>query len=103
MAKPTIPQDPETGALTGLRHHNPHAILGAHPGDGGGVVVRVFRPDATTVRLIRDGVAPVQFAHGSADGLFEATVPGTRDGFRYRLEIGFPDGGTILIGDPYSF
>jgi len=103
MANPIIPLDPETGALTGLRHHNPHAILGAHPADGGGVVVRVFRPDAVSVKLIRDEMPPVEFTRWGADGLFEVMVPGTREGFRYQLEVGFSDGGKILISDPYAF
>jgi 1,4-alpha-glucan branching enzyme len=41
---------PELDALVHREHSNPHAVLGAHPADGG-VVVRALRPSARSVHV----------------------------------------------------
>ena len=54
-------------------HHDPHSILGAHPGPDG-VVVRVLRPLAKSVTVVLpDGQRfPAEHVH---EGVFAATLP----------------------------
>jgi 1,4-alpha-glucan branching enzyme len=85
-------------------HHDPHRILGAHPteSDRTGVVVRVYRPDATAAEcLVSDGsdVALEQVA----PGLFAGWIPGVELPLGYRLRFRFADGRTSERGDPYQF
>src|ERR1700727_1350308 len=75
-------------------HHDPHSILGAHPGPGG-VVVRVLRPLAKSVTVVLpDGQRfPAEHVH---EGVFAATLPAgqTPD---YRIAVTYPDdsGGSL--------
>jgi 1,4-alpha-glucan branching enzyme len=55
-----------------LEFANPHAYLGAHP-TSGGVVVRAFRPDAESVRVLPMGV---ELERLDDTGLFERVVEG---------------------------
>ncbi|MDG4831475.1 1,4-alpha-glucan branching protein GlgB [Solwaraspora sp. WMMD1047] len=72
--------------------HDPHAVLGAHPGDGG-TVIRTLRRGADKVTaLVGDDRHPMHRVHD--DGVFEVTVPGQVHD--YRVEV---DGETH--DDPY--
>src|SRR5579875_4162349 len=89
---PRAPRKPQTAsAATGVSigeiervvagtHHDPHAVLGAHPGPDG-VVVRALRPLAATVTVVLgDGQRfPMSHVH---QGVFAVTLPrgGTGDG-----------------------
>ena len=54
---------------------DPHAILGAHEANGGGVVVRAYRPEAQAVRVQPAGV---EAELKDPSGLWEAMLlPGT--------------------------
>ena len=88
-------------SLAGGRIADPHAVLGAHPGDGG-VVVRAFRPEAEGVTVRVDGQA-VQAEQVHPAGVFEAAVPGAELPLAYELEVAYPDGGTFVLRDPYAF
>ncbi len=92
-------------------HHDPHAILGAHPVTGG-IAIRTLRPLATSVTIVlADGRRfPAGHLH---QGVFAATVPGTEIP-DYRLAVTYPgaeDGppgagtpgqrGELLADDPY--
>jgi len=86
-------------------HHDPHAILGAHPGTDG-VLVRVLRPLAKSVTVVLpDGARfPAEHVH---EGVFAATVPGPQAP-DYRVAVSYPDGNggalpEILTDDPYRF
>jgi 1,4-alpha-glucan branching enzyme len=86
---------------------NPHSFLGMHllpRTDGGAVIVRAFRPDATRVTLIERGGerrrAPLAKVHDA--GLFAATIEGRGTVFPYDLEITH-GGHTWVQGDPYRF
>jgi 1,4-alpha-glucan branching enzyme len=87
-------------------HHDPHSILGAHPGPGG-VLIRMLRPLARAVTIVLpDGRRyPAEHVH---EGVFAATVPGTEVP-DYRVAVSYPadDGGgplpEILTDDPYRF
>jgi 1,4-alpha-glucan branching enzyme len=67
-------------------HHEPHSILGAHPGIDGQVTVRAWRPDATAVTVLL-GQGPggseasdkVGMRQVHPAGVFEATFPSRPD------------------------
>src|SRR4051812_27195194 len=72
--------------------HDPHAILGAHPG-GGHTIIRTLRKGAKSVAVLHDGErVPATKVH--PDGIFAADLPGTV--LDYRLEV---DG--VECDDPY--
>jgi 1,4-alpha-glucan branching enzyme len=74
--------------------HDPHAVLGAHPADGGSVI-RTLRRGASEVAVVVDGQRyPAAQVH--PEGIFEATVPGTVS--EYRVDV---DGS--LCDDPYRY
>lgn len=53
----TDPGEPDPATVERLldgTHHNPHSVLGAHPHPDG-TVVRVLRPHADEVRVVREG------------------------------------------------
>ena len=53
--------------LAARDHHEPHRVLGAHPTPDG-VVVRVWWPEAESVRVVPDGGEPIDLPH-RASGL----------------------------------
>ncbi|HLT69309.1 MAG TPA: 1,4-alpha-glucan branching protein GlgB [Acidimicrobiales bacterium] len=83
-------------ALVSGTCRDPHQVLGAHR-DGDGVVVRAWRPGATTATL--EG-RPMRRVHDA--GVFEvrlarAPAPG------YRVTYGWDGGGTHTVVEPWSF
>ncbi|MFF2850265.1 1,4-alpha-glucan branching enzyme [Streptomyces sp. NPDC058001] len=81
--------------LAGM-HHDPHAVLGAHPVDGG-FAVRVLRPYALGVSLQLDGKRISLDDNG--DGFFSALLPGTEPP-KYRLLVSYQDA-EIETADAY--
>src|SRR5437588_11783777 len=94
----------ELDALVRREHSNPHAVLGAHPSDGG-VAIRVLRPAAqsVTVRLngSTSGVAQLEQVHPG--GVFEGVLEDASLPLRYQLEVDYGSAGRFTIDDPYSF
>jgi 1,4-alpha-glucan branching enzyme len=78
---------------------DPHSVLGAHEAKGG-VVVRVFRPNAGAVRVQPAGV---EAALIDPAGLWEAKLPGAKLPLDYELEVEYPNGLDVTFRDPYSF
>ncbi|WP_240796501.1 1,4-alpha-glucan branching enzyme [Streptomyces sp. RFCAC02] len=83
-------------------HHDPHALLGAHPEPGRGVRVRVLRPGAREVTVLGTRLAP------EGDGLFSGLLPAAAAGPgggvpAYELEVTYGDGDTRVAHDPYRF
>jgi 1,4-alpha-glucan branching enzyme len=78
---------------------DPHAYLGAHSVEGG-VVVRAYRPDARSVRVLPMGVELERLGDG---GVFEGTIEGAGLPLDYELEVGYPAGDAYVIRDPYAF
>ncbi len=75
-------------------------MLGAHPAPGG-VVVRVWRPEARAVRVYPDGGPPVELAH-RASALFEAVIEGATAPLAYEVEVEY-DTYSVHGRDPYAF
>ncbi|MEV0279110.1 1,4-alpha-glucan branching enzyme [Streptomyces sp. NPDC050610] len=79
-------------------HHDPHALLGAHPVRGG-VLFRVLRPYARNVTVTARGLRAELVPEG--DGLFAGLLP-LRDIPDYRLLITYEDN-ELEVQDPYHF
>ena len=86
-------------AVVALQYPEPHQVLGAHP-DGGGTVVRAFRPDAEAITVLGDDGSewPMQ---PLGQGLFEVRVP--RQLGPYHLQVRYPGPQSFILGDPYRF
>ncbi len=94
------PQDLE--ALIHRTHWNPHALLGAHPAEGG-VVIRALRPAACLVTAELEDGRRQELSQVHPGGVFEGIVEGAELPLRYRLEVDYGAGGKFTIDDPYSF
>jgi 1,4-alpha-glucan branching enzyme len=92
----------ELDALVRREHSNPHAVLGAHPRDGG-VVVRALRPAAHGITVEIDGGPSVELEPIHNGGVFEGVVEGAELPLRYRLRVDYGHGRKFTIDDPYSF
>src|SRR2546423_2886896 len=92
---------PDLDRLVRREPAGPHSILGAREYDGG-VVVRAFRPAAANVAVVASGErTPLESVHPG--GVFEGVVDGAELPLTYRLEVEYPDAGTVTIDDPYRF
>jgi 1,4-alpha-glucan branching enzyme len=78
---------------------DPHSLLGAHPVEDG-VVVRAYRPDAASVRVLPMNV---ELEQRNGDGVFEGTIEGASLPLEYELEVRYPAGDTYVLRDPYAF
>ncbi|MET7323273.1 1,4-alpha-glucan branching enzyme [Streptomyces sp. NPDC005549] len=94
------PLDPhDRGRLLAGAHHDPHALLGAHPVPGG-VAFRALRPFAREVSVVVDGE---RHALGSEeDGLFSGVLPLTEIP-AYTLVVAYEQGEPQETHDPYRF
>ncbi|MEU6371503.1 hypothetical protein ABZ876_39015, partial [Streptomyces sp. NPDC046931] len=79
-------------------HHDPHAVLGAHPAPGG-VAFRVLKPCALSVTVVMDGAWAE--LHDDGDGFFSALLP-LREVPVYRLLVAY-EGCVLESDDPYRF
>ncbi|MFI5819855.1 1,4-alpha-glucan branching enzyme [Streptomyces rishiriensis] len=89
----------DRGRLLSGAHHDPHALLGAHPVPGGGVLFRALRPFADAVSVLIDGDATALTSQG--DGLFAAVLP-LAETPAYTLLVSY-DGVEHKVDDPYRF
>jgi 1,4-alpha-glucan branching enzyme len=80
----------------------PHRLLGAHE-TRGGVVVRVWRPEATAVRVVPQRGKVVELRRRHPAGLFEGRMPRRTLPLRYQLEVDYADELTVSLHDPYAF
>ncbi|MFF1636419.1 1,4-alpha-glucan branching enzyme [Streptomyces sp. NPDC058246] len=88
----------DRGRLLSGAHHDPHALLGAHPVPGG-VVFRALRPYAQAVAVVVDGMRTRLDNVG--DGLFSGVLP--LDAIpEYTLSVTY-DGTDFEAQDPYRF
>lgn len=103
----------EAGALHALlkaQHGDPFAILGLHI-LGARQVVRVFRPDAESVRILPSENVPkakrwkpVELSKTHEDGLFEVLIENLEAPLRYTLAVTHKSGEEGQpFADPYTF
>jgi len=101
----------EIDRLVGGAHHDPHGILGAHPGRDG-VTIRALRPLAEKVEVVLPDQTRHKLRHVHA-GVWAVTLPeGTSLSGQnadeaplavpdYRLAVQYSDGPELLQDDPY--
>ncbi|MGW2249258.1 1,4-alpha-glucan branching protein GlgB [Kitasatospora sp. NPDC001660] len=95
---PEAPLPPaEVDRLVGGQHHDPHALLGAHPMHGG-TAIRVLRPFAERV-VVETAQGPAELTHQQG-GLFTGLLAGGElpD---YRLLVTYPGGEPLVQHDGY--
>ena len=80
-------------------HHDPHAVLGPHPGKDG-VTVRVLRPMAEAVVVVLDDGTRVPLRHEHR-GVWAGVLP-VKKVPDYRLDVTY-GGRVIPADDPYRF
>ena len=80
-------------------HFNPHGILGPHPAGDGRTVIRVLRPNASSVTLVTEA-RRITMEHEHR-GVWFAAVPGKQVP-HYVLDVDY-DGEVIPSDDPYRF
>ncbi|GGW30920.1 1,4-alpha-glucan branching enzyme [Streptomyces griseoloalbus] len=89
----------DRGRLLAGAHHDPHALLGAHPVPGG-IAFRALRPFAREVGVVVDGVRTPLASEG--DGLFSGVLP--LDAIpAYTLAVAYGDDEPVETHDPYRF
>jgi len=81
------PSHTEIDQVVAGTHHDPHSVLGAHPGPGG-TVVRALRPLAASVAVVLpDGRRfPMSHVH---QGVFEVMIPASQVP-DYRIAVAYP-------------
>ena len=78
--------DQELDAIAAARNSDPFAVLGPHETPAGWVI-RVFAPDAISVRaLTRDGALIAELPRRKND-IFEALIPSLKERPTYRVEV----------------
>ena len=80
----------ELDRLAGGAHHDPHSILGAHPG-AGGVTIRTLRPLAEKVDVLLPGGEEHPMRH-VAHGVFAVTLPAMDKIPDYRFRVSYGTG-----------
>ncbi|WP_079123661.1 1,4-alpha-glucan branching enzyme [Streptomyces sp. NBRC 110611] len=93
-----LPDEDRARLLSGA-HHDPHALLGAHPVRGG-LLIRALRPFAKAVTVVAPGLRAALRSEG--DGLFAGVLP-LRTAPDYELLIDYGDDTTLTAHDPYRF
>src|SRR5579872_4778067 len=95
----------EADSLLQAQCSSPHSLLGMHKlGNGGGVVIRAFAPDASEVEAVptlEKDKPSVRLRHLRA-GLFEGAAKAS-DIYAYDLVITGADGKKTQLRDGYSF
>jgi len=94
----TVARD-ELNRLVGGTHHNPHAVLGAHPTPDRRTVIRTLRPEASAVSVVVGRTrTPMHRMHDG--GVFEAVIDGSPTD--YRLEVTHQEH-SHRVDDPYRW
>jgi len=86
------------------QHHDPHSVLGAHPGPDG-VIIRALRPLAKSVTLVLDDGRRLPMSHVH-QGVFAVTLPDEKvPGYRIATTFDGPPGAATeeLRDDPYRY
>ena len=86
-------------AITGGYHRDAFSVLGPHE-EPTGWEVRAFLPQADSVELLAESLAPVEMEKAHPDGLWIARFDSRPPGYCFRLHVG---GAARIELDPYSF
>ena len=94
-------RDQDLDAIAAARNSDPFAVLGPHQ-TAAGWVIRVFAPEAISVRAVsRDGALMSELPRRKGD-FFEALIPSAKERPAYCVE-GATAHGTYSYIDPYAF
>src|SRR5579871_5846029 len=97
----------ELQSLTQARQRSPHQLLGMHPlGDGSGLVVRAFLPNAAKVEVVptlEKDKPKIELKQLDPAGLYEGVTNGARRVYAYDLVITDYQGKVRRTRDAYSF
>jgi 1,4-alpha-glucan branching enzyme len=97
----------ELHSLVELTHQSPHTLLGMHPlGDGSGLVVRAFLPDAAGVEIQpvhEKGKPKFELKRVHPAGLFEGVTRTANKVYAYDLVVVTHQGRTRRTRDAFSF
>jgi 1,4-alpha-glucan branching enzyme len=97
----------ELHSLVGLIHQSPHTLLGMHPlGDGSGLVVRAFLPDAAKVEIhpTHEKDKPkFELKRIPKTDVFEAVTKSVNKVYAYDLVVTNRQGQTRRVRDAFSF
>ncbi|HEX8280918.1 MAG TPA: hypothetical protein VF551_06055, partial [Chthoniobacterales bacterium] len=96
-----LPVDEVRVFLTGA-HPDPFRILGPHR-VGENLVVRVFRPDASAVRVVLADGTEAEADRLDASGFYQAVLPNRGRETDYSLRLRSLDGSEWSMRDAYSF
>ena len=100
--KPAI-KPADVGVLAAVAagaHHNPHAVLGAHPYQDA-VTVRTLRPLAKEVAVVVADGTRYPLTH-ERDGIWVGALP-LPDVTDYRVAVTYDGVGESIVDDPYRF
>jgi 1,4-alpha-glucan branching enzyme len=90
---------PYLEAIAGGYHRDPFSVLGLHEVEAGWEV-RAFLPQAETVELLADGLAPVLMERIHPTGIWLAAFEARPALYRFRLHVA---GSEYVEYDPFSF
>ncbi len=97
----------ELESLVQARLRDPHRLLGMHPlGDGSGVVVRAYLPNAAAVEAVpvhEPHLPRIRLERLHESGLYEGVSHAIRRVYAYELVITDYQGGQRRLRDGYSF
>ena len=97
----------ELESLVNVQQRSPHALLGVHPlGDGSGLVVRAFLPDAAAVEIVpvHEKARPAfKLKRLHEAGVFEGVTRDANRVYAYDLVVTDRQGDRRRTRDPYSF
>jgi len=96
-----LPPDELNSFLSGT-HSDPFRILGPHR-MGDDLTIRVFRPDARKIDIVRDGQPTIEAEKIHRDGFFQAIVPNAARDLDYHLRLTSWDGSESVMRDPYQY
>jgi len=100
--KTAINQD-DINAVSYGDYGKPYDVLGAHPTEKDTLTIRVFRPTAETLYIVREDAKPVEMERINEHGFFEATIKSSNSSLQYHLREITPEGREVDFKDPYAF
>ncbi|MCC7127237.1 MAG: 1,4-alpha-glucan branching protein GlgB [Microbacteriaceae bacterium] len=103
MSRAVSPDTPSESALRAIgrgEHSTPHSVLGPHKLASGGQVIRVRRPLAESVTIVRQNGTRLEAAH-IGHGIWQCRPRGIAQ--PYLIEARYHDGEVWTEDDPYRF